>query len=336
MHRHDFLYPESCRPTCARTSHADLSLPLARDHGFTPPKWYGRTISTDEAYSTFHKAVDQTTESNIIVSSEEFIQLALREERSSEAVKELKNRLSDYHVKVVFFLREPLSLLRSWYNQVNKGPVGTGNFPSFFMRLKSDFLSQHHIWQHFASAFGKENLTLLNYSSHGADHLEQFLNAVGIEHRPSKATKMVNAAQNQDQLEVTRLNKKPESSHDRATLSNIHCASDLMEKVTEINKGFTSIAKLTHPVMSSELTSSAIFSHYADLLRPVTGIIPMNDNEARRMRDLAIEAEEHDLELSISMMEVAQIIRPQGKLIKRKLEAYRDALASGADYLKAD
>jgi hypothetical protein len=50
------------------------------------------------------------------------------------------------------------------------------------------------------------------------------------------------------------------------------------------------------------------------------------------MRDLALNAEAAgELELALKLMEVAAWLRPEGPLIKQKLEEYQAALATQAE-----
>ena len=163
-----YYYPNCARPKRNKTNHGHLSLGLAAKYGFVPPPWYDECGDLDSIYRTLHDEIAAIPEKNIVLSSEEFVQLALLRE-ADVALGELKERLIGYDVRIVLFIREPLSLLISWYNQVNKGPFGTRNFMVFFAKINGQFLSQRRIWRRFANHFGVQNVILRTYKHHGTD-----------------------------------------------------------------------------------------------------------------------------------------------------------------------
>lgn len=322
LREHGYLYPTSARPKRNNTNHGHLSLSVARDHGFMPPPWYGEEISADAAYAAFREEVNRASEDNIIVSSEEFVQLALQAE-PEKALGDLKERLAGFDVKIVLYIREPFSLLKSWYNQVNKGPVGTRNFTTFFMNLKPQFLAQEAIWRAYLHAFGEENLKVISYKKAGADHIREFLCAINCDHKPAGVVNPVNEAQPIATLELSRLARDRKFSYDEATITSFENVEKFINKVKRVSSQYNEVTARSDENRPSRLTPVSVVDYYGELLTALGKVVPLNQLEADRMRDLALRAENKDLHLAAALMRVAQIIRPNGDLINRRLEKYR-------------
>lgn len=329
LRKHGYLYPATARPERNKTNHGHLSLTVARDHGFVPPPWYGEDIPTDAAYAAFRDEVNRAPEDKVIISSEEFVQSALQAE-PEKALEDIKARLAGFDVKVVFYLREPFSLLKSWYNQVNKGPLGTRNFPTFFMSLKPQFLAQEAIWRHFSEAFGEENMIVLTYKKLGADHIREFLHAIGCDHEPKGDFNLVNEAQPIKTVELRRLAKDRQHSYEEATVTNIETLDKLINRVNRVSALYNSVTARSDEPRPSCLTPVSVIAYYDELLTALREAVPRNQQEANRMRDLAVKAEKTDLPLAAALMSVAHTIRPQGGFINKKLEDYRAALDADA------
>lgn len=325
LRKHGFLYPASSRPKKGKTNHGHLSLSLAQDYGFNPPSWYDDDISADQAYETLRQEIDAAPEDNIIISSEEFVQLALRT-KPKAAIQDLKARLEGYNVKVVFYVREPLSLLKSWYNQVNKGRMGTRNFPTFFMGLKPQFLGQEAIWRYFSDVFGPENMLVLTYKSVGRDHICEFLNAVGCDHVPDEEIGLVNTSQPTPTLDVQRLSKDRRHSYDEATITNITNVTPFVSRANRVTKAYNKVAAHADVPAPSRLTPVSVIEYYSELVRGLGSEMELNHKEGARMRNLALQAEGTDVALAAALMDVARTIRPNGKMIERRLAGYQKVL----------
>ncbi|MFS4438193.1 hypothetical protein ACMA5I_08265 [Paracoccaceae bacterium GXU_MW_L88] len=304
-----YLYPSSARPNNSPTTHGHLALTLGRDHGFIPPAWYGAKIPTDEPYAQILREIEAAPEQNIIISSEEFVQLAMRRDPEA-AVADLKARLSGYDVKIVFYFREPLSLLKSWYNQVNKGSRPTRNFPTFFMNVVQSFLGQRGIYHHFAQIFGRQNMILRPYGAVGTAHISGFLEAVGCSHRPSADLPLVNEAQDLAKLEIIRLNKErpADLTYDRLTITEFEDPEPFLQRIERVNRGYGELMKIAGQPASSALSAPAILDHYAALLLPASAEVPLNPKEADRLRSLAAQSAAKGPLIAGAFNDVADVI----------------------------
>lgn len=320
-----WLYPSGLRPRNNNTNHGILSLSLARNYGFRGPGWYVEDISADDAYSALHDEVDNADENKFLISSEEFVQLGLRP-NADEAIADLKRRLPTDDVTILFYAREPFALLKSWFNEVNKGAVATRTLPCFFMQINDYFLGQYPIWSAFAQHFGKENIRLLPYRHIGRRHIEAFLQEIGCSVAvPDDAEQLVQKAQPIEHLELIRLAKERRGSLDDYTISRIENIKGFVEKVTRINAQYAQLMEVSGNLEPSCLNPATVFDYYAELLRPLHQQSATNDKEAVNLRDLALKAESIDRELALSLMQAAQVIRPDGAFINKKIAEYRNA-----------
>lgn len=321
-----FLYPATGRPK-DRTNHANLSLPLAARHGFVPPSWYNANADVDQAFAEFRAEATAARQPNVLISSEEFLQLGLRADPRA-AVADLRDRLEGFDVRVLFYIRDPMALLKSWYNQVNKGPYGTRTFPVFFKNLAPGFLSQAPVYRAFADTFGADRMILRGYRHAGMDHIRDFLGAIGYAPLPSETDPLsVNEAQDLDMLEMSRLAKERTHSYEQATLSQFGDIRALDRRVKQINTDFASIGALADPPIESSLSLAEIFRHLQALVAPLKARNCVNKQEAVIMRKAAVSVEDSDPELALALMRVAQIIRPKATFINRKVAEYEARIA---------
>jgi len=319
-----YLYPLCARPRNNATNHGHLSLSLGREHGFSPPPWYGEKISSADAFAALHAEIAASPLDKVIVSSEEFVQFAICADPGA-ALSALRLHLKDYDVRVLFYIREPLSLLKSWYNEINKGPVGTANFPTFARNIKADFLSQKAIADRFSDAFGPEALSIKSYRLVGNDHIVAFLQAIGCAIEPSEDMPLINEAQPNEVMEARRLAKAHKHDRDDIGLSRINNAENYLNHFASISKTYDTLAAGADHPMPSRLGAVAIMEYYGELLRAVPSSLH-DQREADILRDLALSAEARDLAFAHALMAAASVIRPKGPKIIEKLAQYRAAL----------
>lgn len=320
--KNGYYYPPVARPPRNDTNHGELSLSLASTHGFRPPPWYAGRTDIDAVYGAFQADVAAAPQGSILVSSEEFMQLALGK-TSGAAIRDLHHRLENFDTRIVLYIREPMALLKSWYNEVNKGPYGTRTFPVFFKNLDTNFLSQWQTYKKFANVFGSDRVIVRSYKHTGMDHIRDFLEAIGYAPLPTGGD-AISAQEGQDlkTLEMARLAKKRMHSYDHATLSKFGNIGALASRVDRINSRFAELSALSDVPLQSELSLVNIFRHMQALITPLKAQKCTNDKEADIMRNAALRVEENDPELALALMRIAQIVRPGGNLINRKVEAY--------------
>ncbi len=322
-----FLYPDCARPKNNPTNHGQLALSLAAKHGFIPPQWFTDTVDLEQIYDEFRALALEAEQDRIVLSSEEFVQLALRKDPVA-AVTELRDRLAMFDTKIVLYIREPLSLLNSWFNQINKGPVGTKGFLTFFTKINEHFLSQKKIFAVFSEVFGSDKLILKSYALRGEDHLSDFLSAIDCDHPVTNVQEPVNEALNPELLELIRLSKTRNHSYEEATISTIGSAERFDRKARRIRDDFDWLSRRSDRPVECRLSATAILEAYHRLLEPVCRAGCANVEEAHVLRDHAIEAESLNRELAHAFMRTAHMIKPNGGFIRQKLEEYESSPAS--------
>lgn len=298
---------------------------LAEKHGFVPPPWFGGNRDIEESYANFIQSAREAPQENILVSSEEFLQLALREDPAA-AISELRDRLSEFEVKIVFFIRDPMALVKSWYNELNKAPRGTRPFPVFVKNINPEFLGQHAIWRHFADGFGEEAVIVRGYKHLGLRHIRDFLESIGCSHEPVGADPQAQPAQDIDKLELIRIAKRHDIDFDEATLSRIGGVELLAAKLDRINTDFAMLSAKAQEPIESTLSLANVYRHHARLISPLVENRCVNDKEASLLRNSAIAVEGSDLEAALVLMQTAQMIRPNGQFIVQKIREYEAAL----------
>ncbi|PIE07885.1 MAG: hypothetical protein CSA74_05100 [Rhodobacterales bacterium] len=330
LRAHGYLYPASARPVDNSTTHGHLPLTIARDHGFETPPWYTEDVPTAEVFDAFRDEIKRAPEPNIIVSSEEFIQLAMLE-KAEAVLADLKARLAGFDVKVVFYIREPFSLLKSWFNEVNKGPWGSQNFPTFFAIHHEDFLSQEPIWRRYADVFGEENVIVLTYKKLGSEHIAEFLGAIGCGHVPEGEFGLIHTAQPIQTLELCRLAKDRHHSYEQATVTDFEDVDVLISKVDRISGPYNALASRADEPRMSELTPLAVIEYHHDLQVALAESLDPNPAEGPRMYELALQVEDRDFPLAMAMLRVAHTTDPGNEQIREKLEACKATLAEEAE-----
>jgi len=123
--RHGILYPET--GVCHRNeSHGFLSLKRLEETGQRVPQWFlilmrgmksvksGRRI-----WEEVVREIESSAADRVIISSEDFIQYA-DNKRSQALIREIKDFLSPYDVRVVCYIRRQDDYCESWYNQIVK------------------------------------------------------------------------------------------------------------------------------------------------------------------------------------------------------------------------
>ncbi len=318
----DLYYPPGARPSGNPTNHGDLSLTLAAKYNVAPPPWYQDKKNVDQVYAEFLADCRAAPQQSILVSSEEFIQLGLRKD-SEAALADLRERLAEFDVRILLYIREPMSLLKSWYNEVNKGPLATRPFPVFFQNLNANFLSQNGIFNRFADVFGADKVIVRSYKHVGMAHIRDFLSGIGYSPLPEGDKWAVNEGQDIRLVELVRLAKKREYGYDEATLSRIDGIEKLRAKVAHINSDFDAVSKRSDVYLKSDLSLVNVFTYHWTLIDILLETRCINTVEASVLRDIAIKAEKNDLELATLLMQIAHEIYPNGSFIKKKLEDYQ-------------
>ena len=301
--RRGLLYPKTGRLACAPTSHAGLSIPLAADHGFRPPRWFASDAAATPTFEALHDEIAQTPQRKALISSEEFIQFALRSDPEA-ALHDLRAHLDRYRVRVIFMVREPLALLQSWFAQVSRGAVQPKTFLDFAAGLSPDFLSQDPIRARFAEAFGAGNMRVLRYRGVGPWMKRRMLWSTGTVPYSRVTRPVANVTPSLEHLETQRLTKNKAEASGKPGLTQASL-SDLEATLDRVNRDYRRLASHLR-VTPSALSLCTVVEHYRNLIEPAARHVPLDPREAEAMRMFAGAARE---------AEVADIFRQIATLI---------------------
>ncbi|WP_440056658.1 hypothetical protein ACSLBF_21335 (plasmid) [Pseudoalteromonas sp. T1lg65] len=273
----DFLYPNTGK-NLYNTCHSDLALALIDEHGVTPPWWYngkkpdGSAISFEQECMQLRNEIDTSPHQRVLISSEDFSRVGTIKYCAKDALTALAKQLSDYQIKVIFYIREPLSFLKSWYCQRNIGEVVTMNFIRFFNDVDSSLLGQYQIYALYAEAFGANNVTVKTFHKKGNEHINDFFQAIDSQFRVDDQTGSFNTALDDLSVELRRLSKFVGTVEDAITSKGVHPLF-LTHKVAHINEQFSQVTQLADYPITSQLSVESLFQTYIEKLKHIPGMI---------------------------------------------------------------
>lgn len=211
LRKNDIYYPKAARPSGNPTNHGLFSISLCEKYGIGTPAWYTDKTSFEEVATHLAEEISNCKAKFVLISSEEFCRLA-NSERGSEAIREIKALFCDYNLKVIYYIRDSLEFLSSWYRQVNRGPVPPLRFLDFCDKLTTSFLDQSKIYNLFAEILGAANIELRKYDKHG-QLIPPFLRAINPNYsfdllsRVLRTNKSVNESIPEQEVETIRREK---------------------------------------------------------------------------------------------------------------------------------
>lgn len=205
-------YFQGCRPDKNNTNHGRLSLELYKQYGGVPPGWYSDDYDFTSAVNAIKQEISEHNEcAKFLISSEEFYRVAGLEQ-GKEAVQLLKDSFSspDFDIKIIMYVREPLSFMVSWYNQIVKGRALPARTFNDFVYSTPDFLVNPYVnYNAWSEVFSTENIFVKQYQYKGNQHLQDFFEAVtpGFKGLPEEEGAVVNTSVDAQVLENRRIGK---------------------------------------------------------------------------------------------------------------------------------
>lgn len=233
LKENNFRYISNNRPSNNITNHGKLSLSLYEKFGGVPPRdWYNDDTTFEEEIKVCIDEIESSSQENIIISSEEFWRLPTLP-NGKEAIQHLYDSFSAYKLKIIIYIREPFSFSKSWYNQVIKGGVAVKPYLDFFLSTPLSFLlpgEQLKSWEQFV---GSENIILKEYAKSGVDHINEFLNLLGMKDlcENNDLTKTINQAIPHKKLEARRLENILKSSNNQEHIQYLY-QSNVLDDIT--------------------------------------------------------------------------------------------------------
>jgi hypothetical protein len=247
-------YIKSARPRSNNTNHGKLPISLIMQYEQNIPTWYDDKESFGQVSKAVIEEIEKSSEDNIIISSEEFYRIPGCKAPTVENAKvELRALFSKYNVKVIMYVRKPLDMTKSWYNQVNKSNKPTRRFTDFFYYMNNSLLLPQQNADFWRSCFGENCLTLEPYHLNSTEHIHRFIELIGISNPLDFRTSVskINPRRNEDTLESDRISRIMllESESERNVYLNsfvfLNTANEkkLMEKIKFINQKFANFCE---------------------------------------------------------------------------------------------
>jgi hypothetical protein len=311
----DFIYPEACRPSKNRTNHGCLSLSLLKEFGIKPPGWFKDNVTIKEESLKIINEIRLSDKDKVLISSEEFFRVCTFN-KGTDILEKLREEFKDFQVKIIMYIREPLSFFQSWFNQVNKGKFGTYNYLTYFSRVQESFLSQYPVYNAFSQCFGKENVIVRPYILKGSAHLNDFFSSIDSSYRVKKRQRInYNVRMDEQKLEIIRITKFNGSLKDSVSTLDTSFAQ-ISNKIDRINCNFQKLCEEANLKMISKLSLSQLVMDY--LVRSEQ-IMDFMKHDIVFLRDEAISIEKENPELAYKVMCFCRRIRPEEKLILDKV-----------------
>lgn len=243
-------YLEVARPRSNPTNHGMIPLSLQSKYGEFIPSWYDDNESFEAVFYDVKKAVDNSPCNNIVISSEEFYRIpGLRKITVEHMQNNLRELFEGYDVKLLMYVRPPLDMLKSWYNEVNKANKPSRRFTDFFYVLDKSILLPTENAIFWRKCFGTRNLSIESYELNGQLHIEHFLKLVGvnIQKAPPRSEALVNKKRDEHTLERDRISrilqlsdKKEREKYLRSVaFMNTQNFEKLQSKIDRINHVFS-------------------------------------------------------------------------------------------------
>jgi len=206
LKKHGYCYPRS--EGGYQASHHRLALALHAEHKGTVPIWYKDNVSFSQCMKEYLAEIEQSDRQHVILSCEAFSRLFNLND-PLVAIQQLVDGFSGFHIKVICYIREPLSMARSLYNQSLKEDrvAAMKMFTDWFYALDKNILLLHETLPWWGSVIGSENVIVRPYIKNGTEHINDFLNSVGLPNLcdGKKSNEVINQKVDDDELERKRV-----------------------------------------------------------------------------------------------------------------------------------
>lgn len=146
LRKSGILYPVSGRPKHLSDCHHSLAWALRRERGVSMDEW-----------CQLKREIENSGLSRIVISSEEFVFLNQKE------ILKLKDQLRNFKVYVIFYLRNPLDFLQSYYKELVKRNMYSGSFRRFLTSRQVDYVQFFSLIEKWSSVFSTSMIQVRSY-----------------------------------------------------------------------------------------------------------------------------------------------------------------------------
>lgn len=241
-----------------------------------------------------------SSEQNVLISAENLVRLKSYK-NGKKALSHLIENTHKFNHKIVFYYREPLSFLKSWYNQQNKQALNgnsTRNFLTFFKNIEESFLSQYDVYEFFIDILGSENVVPLEFGDKkGDEHLNFFIKTINA-NKKAENYLHVNSGIPKNKIELVRLSKF-NGDITRATFSDFDLTTTI-KKISRINNLYEKFGKsnlslysllISHWELTSQL--SPLFIEDEEIYRKASHYYEdIDKKKSQHLNEIAVQLSE--------------------------------------------
>ena len=172
LEKNDFLYPISC---CSNNAHHALVCDLNLNFGAKVPDFWYRGLEKGNNWDKLINEISSTKCKNIILSSELFYVL------DKKKLSIIKEKLGEYDIKLIVFIRRPDELFNSFYNQDVKGERQWNKSAYEFYETHQLFVHDTYERLDFMSdVFGHENILVEPFEPKKNNPITQFFDLLKL------------------------------------------------------------------------------------------------------------------------------------------------------------
>ncbi|TDG11611.1 hypothetical protein E2F43_18020 [Seongchinamella unica] len=243
-------YLVSARPRRNHDTHSALPLSLLKELGCYTPLWYDDNVIFQDIAATVKTEINNSDLPGQLISSEEFYRFGTFSPKvQAKAIEQLQALFHGYDVRVILYIRGPMEFMVSWYKEVNEEPVPRPRFSKYFMKIPKAYLDPTSTASFLRQCFGDDALRVLPYTNSSTDHIQKFLQEIGVNDSPYREQEraIVNQSRPEYEIEPRRLARivaqlpvedREEFAQSSAT-DNGSTYSEFCRKIDSINLAFS-------------------------------------------------------------------------------------------------
>lgn len=151
--------------------------------------------------------IRESQNSKLLISFEGLAALSQYAPRSISTLMQFRKRILPHaNIRIIYYIRDPMSILVSNYNQRSKKQGGIGPFLDFVMQSSDGVLDQSLAYRFFASVFGRKNIIVKHYGElRGPEFIHDFLSTLGIQFEETQDTQPANPGLPESAVELSRI-----------------------------------------------------------------------------------------------------------------------------------
>lgn len=190
-----------------RKNHRIIHYSLLSASGGRPRDRESQTIPIPVLLESLKSEIEASTENNFLISFEGLAALPEYTPKSARILNQFKEYIRPFcDIRVIYYVRDPLSLLISNYNERSKKTGWVGPFLDFAMDAPDHTYDQTVTYRFYASVFGRRNVIVKHYGDlKGPDFIRDFVLTMGIRVEKIEDLEPANPGLPENEIEPSRI-----------------------------------------------------------------------------------------------------------------------------------